>query len=282
MRLGRSFLGATVALSAVVWSYGCSSAETDTGGVGGSTSATSSTATGTATGTATNTATATSSTGSGMMPIECKQTYTSVPKGDCDLLQQDCPAGKVCVVADMGGKPVSNCVDDLGGLKDKGAPCSTNSECKGGMICVDSLCSPVCCPGTNEPCGGGTCDVNLSFDNNPAVYAMACSYLPICTLFAGDCKGGTECHISDAGACLAVCDAPAASHVDEGGKCKYRNDCGESQFCNNNQPDDGVCRFFCDTTMPNAAEGKGGCPMGRTCKPAGGTGCTNLGICLPN
>jgi hypothetical protein len=175
----------------------------------------------------------------------------------------------------------SMCLPDLGGVKDKGADCSTNSECKSGLSCVDKHCSPFCCPADNEPCGGGSCDVNLNFGDGQTAYVMACSYLPICDLFAGNCANGTDCHLTDAASCLSVCDSPSDQAVSEGGKCKYRNDCGESQLCNNNQPDDGVCRYFCDTTKADQPAGKGGCPADRKCKPAGGTGCTNLGICLP-
>ena len=279
MNFGRSSLCALVACSALAWSYGCSVEETTSSGAGGASSTTSSTTT--TPSTSTTTSTTTMSTSSGSMTIQCTKATTTVPKGDCDLLQQDCPAGMVCGVAKEGGMAVSKCQPDKGGLKVAGSACTTNTECKGGMSCVAGFCSPFCCPDTNEPCAGGTCDVNLSFGADKSIYALACSYLPICTLYGGECKNGEECHLTDASACLAVCDAPSDTHVDEGGMCTYRNDCGESQLCNKNEPDMGVCRHFCDTTKAGAEPGKGGCLAGRTCKTVSGTGCTNLGLCLP-
>lgn len=213
--------------------------------------------------------------------LSCMENYTSIPTGECDLLQQNCPSGSFCVVDKVNGMVTTKCVPDQGGLKDKGVECTTNSECKGGLNCVDKHCSPFCCPGTNEPCGGGTCDVNLSFDIDKTLFAMTCSYSVSCDLFAGNCAQGSDCHISDASACLAVCDAPSDQAVAEGGKCMYRNDCGDSQICNKNQPDDGVCRFFCKTKSMGLTPGKGGCPSGQSCKAISGTGCADLGLCLP-
>lgn len=257
----------------------CSSDSSDTSGGTGGAAQTSSSSSPTGGPSSGSSSAPSSSSGSGM--LTCSEEYTTVPKGDCDLLQQDCPVGQFCGVSSEGGKAQSKCLPSKGGLKDKGADCTTNSECKDGMTCIDKHCSPFCCPGTNEPCGGGKCDVNLSFDGDKAIYAAACSYLPICDLFQGSCKDGAMCHLADAASCLAVCDAPSDGFVEEGGTCKFRNDCGDSQLCNNNAPDKGVCRYFCDTTKTNAAPGAGGCPEGRQCKAAGGTGCNNLGICMP-
>jgi hypothetical protein len=175
----------------------------------------------------------------------------------------------------------TKCVPDQGGLKDKGVDCSTNSECKGGLRCVNERCSPVCCPETDEPCGGGTCDINLVLNADRMMFAMTCGYAVSCDLFAGNCATGTDCHLSDASACLAVCDVPSDQAVPEGGKCMYRNDCGDSQYCRKNQPDDGVCRYLCNTKSMGLAPGKGGCPSGQSCEEVSPTGCTDLGACVP-
>ena len=280
MMLQRILFVAPVAVSAVVWSYGCSSGETGPSGAGGASTSTSST-TATSTGTSTETMATVSSASSGKLPLVCNETYTTVPKGDCDLLQQDCPVGKVCGVVPEGDSLVSNCIEDLGGLTEIAGACASNSECKGGMQCVNKVCSPVCCPGSNEPCAGGACDVSLTYENKPGTYSFACSYAASCELFAGTCKDGAECHLSDASACLAVCDEPASSHVAEGQACIYRNDCGESQLCNKNPPDKGTCRNFCDLMKLSAEPGKGGCLPIHTCTTVSGTGCENLGLCLP-
>ncbi|MBM4356735.1 MAG: hypothetical protein FJ096_01360 [Deltaproteobacteria bacterium] len=283
MILRHSFVGALALVSALAWSYGCSSDDTGASGnatgTGGSAMVSSSSTTIPSVSSVVGSGGAGGSTSSG--GATCSVEYTNIPVGECDLLKQDCPSGKFCGVTKVEGVSKSMCLADLGGVKDKGADCSTNSECKSGLSCIDKHCSPFCCPANNEPCGGGSCDVNLNFEDGKSAFAMVCSYLPICDLFAGNCAKGTDCHLTDPASCLAVCDSPSSQAVSEGGKCMYRNDCGESQLCNNNAPDDGVCRYFCDTSKTGEPAGKGGCPADRKCKPAGGTGCMNLGICFP-
>lgn len=285
MALRTSLLAVGCLVSGIGLVYGCSSDDTgaaaaSSGGVGGDTAAASSSYLPSAGveqgGTGGSNPTSASSGG-----LTCSEEYTNIPKGECDLLAQDCASGTFCGVATVDGAKTTKCVPDLGGVKDKGADCVSNSECKSGLTCVDNHCSPFCCPATDEPCDGGTCDVNLNFEMGKTAFAMACSYLTICDLFAGNCAEGMDCHLSDATACLAVCDSPSDNAVSEGGDCMYRNDCGESQLCNNNSPDMGVCRYFCDTTKADQPAGKGGCPQDRMCKPAGGTGCSNLGLCVP-
>ncbi len=59
----------------------------------------------------------------------CSGAQTNIPKGECDLLQQDCP-DKTCV-------PVGNGAEGAGQ----------------GVFCVD-VCTPVCCP----DCGSDSCN----------------------------------------------------------------------------------------------------------------------------
>jgi hypothetical protein len=271
-----------VALGALAWAYGCSGGDggSNASGSGGPTSGAGGTSSGTmttASSMSTSTSMSTTSTGGGM--IMCMSTYSTIPKGECDLLQQDCPMGSVCTVGPDGASLKTVCQPAAGGLKGKGSDCTTNSECKDGLSCIQKHCTPFCCPDNNQPCETGKCDIEVSFNADKNLHANACSYLKVCNLFKGDCPMGTECHLENSMACLSVCDSPAASHVDEGKPCKYRNDCGDSQFCNNNAPDAGVCRYFCDTKAAGGtAAGKGGCPPMRTCKPIN-SGCMNLGFC---
>src|SRR5437763_16822071 len=98
---------------------------------------------------------------------------------------------------------------------------------------------------------------------------MACSYLPICHRFKGDCVDPmSQCHLGQS--CLSVCVPPSGSAVMEGGTCKYINDCGESQICNLNAPDGdgktmGKCRYLCTPGMTGGGAGKGGCPATQKC-----------------
>lgn len=219
--------------------------------------------------------------GGGSAPLTCTGNYTDIPVGECDLLGQNCPAGTWCNVVDNGGLTTA-CVAHAGGLKGKGDPCTVEAECDIGLICLDQ-CRPVCCPDTNEPCDGGECNLQVDFGGG---YAFMCTYNIGCTLFAGDCAMGTECHIQDADSGLAVCIGPSPAQVEEGEVCEFVNDCKESQLCNTNAPDGmpdekGVCRHLCDTTKLANAAGEGGCLMGRTCVEVNAPGFPNLGICTP-
>jgi hypothetical protein len=213
-------------------------------------------------------------------PIDCEPGYTNIPNGGCDLLKHDCPAGSWCGVTKEGAGFKTVCLpDSMSGLKDKGSACTSNSECKPGMLCVQDHCTPFCCPKSHQPCGMGKCDVNVTFATDAK--AMMCSYLDTCELFKGNCKDKYQCHITDGPNCLAECDKPSPNQVKEGEKCMYRNDCGDSQLCNKNAPDTGNCRYFCDTAKWMGLEpGKGGCPMGRKCTMIS-SGCMNLGLCTP-
>jgi len=216
------------------------------------------------------------STGAGGQ-LTCSEEFTDIT-GDCDLLAQDCPNGQWCNVV----SEKSVCVPITGSLLKIGSEC-IQGECAAGLRCIGGLCTPFCCPASNQPCGDGTCDVNVSFGSS---YAMMCSFNPGCTLFKGDCPEGTDCHIGDAEAGLAVCDEPASSFVGEGEVCKYRNDCGESQLCNKNGSDkngeNGICRHLCKISdWMNLKPAKGGCEAERSCKPVNAGSFMDLGICEP-
>ncbi len=228
------------------------------------------------TGSSSTTSDSTSSTSN--VPLTCGEAITNAMETDCELLNQTCGTGFWCDMKTVGASLVTVCKPDTGGLLDKGMDCTQLSECKAGLLCVDKKCSPFCCPSTDEPCGGGSCDIKL---NSGAGWAMMCSYATTCTLFEGTCTEGEYCHLTDAAQGLAVCDSPTANVEDEGGPCEYRNDCKESALCNKNPPDMGICRHLCNTTTPNADPGKGGCVAERECKPMKADGIPNLGICLP-
>src|SRR5262245_11544788 len=96
--------------------------------------------TGGAGGATTSASSGTTSTG----PILCSNSYTNVPKGSCDLLQQNCPPGKTCEAAT--GTTV--CVTSPG-LKTAGEPCYDPDECNAKLICVGDMpgkCVAICCP----------------------------------------------------------------------------------------------------------------------------------------
>ena len=231
------------------------------------------------------TTTTSSSGGGGGAPLTCAGTYTNITDGTCDLLAQNCPDGRSCDVSTMGGVK-TYCRASAGGLKDIGSPCQSPAECKDHLICIDSKCSAYCCPTTDEPCAGGTCDIHVNFGSGK--YAMACSYSQACELFLGQCPEGEDCHIANGAQGLVVCDAPSGTSVPEGGACEYRNDCGDSMQCNHTPPDTGdggnlgACRFNCKVdTWQSLTPGLGGCPGNQTCNDLTYGQLPNIGVCVP-
>jgi hypothetical protein len=268
-------LGLAMAAAVGVGFAACSGGETS----GASPTTTGSTTTQGGHGGATTTS---SSGGGGSAPLTCSVAYTNITDGVCDLLSQNCEPGRVCGVATMGGVKTI-CRSSSGGLKDKGMACQGDAECKDGLFCYVSRCSPYCCPATDEPCGGGTCDINVSFGSGK--YAMACSYSQACVLFQGQCPDGEDCHISNAQQGLAVCEVPSDSYVAEGEVCLYRNDCGDAQQCNKAPPDlgdgdTGRCRYNCLVdSWQGLTPGLGGCPATQTCTSLGASQLPNIGLC---
>ena len=250
-----------------------------TDGIGGATSATS-TSSSASSGGGTTSSSVTTGTGGGG-PIVCPDEYTNIPPGECDLLQQDCDVGMTC-------RPVqtevnvwsTRCVAG-GGLKGPASHCTSNNECEAGLFCIGPQqpqdlrqCIPVCCESTDEPCGSGTCNLNVSYDDQ-GTFVMMCSYSPECTLLTADaCPTGGECHIQELG--LAACVPPSAQQVDEGGPCMFVNDCKDMQFCS---PGD-VCRYHCFTAGSAQPPGLGGCPDGQQCDDAD-FGFPDIGLCQP-
>jgi hypothetical protein len=218
--------------------------------------------------------------GSGLAPVMCDKPASSFA-GECDMLLQNCAPGSWCSYKAMGGTAVTACVPDAGGLKDTGQPCMQNGECKAGLHCLIKRCTPACCQATNEPCGTGKCEVSVNVSGTMGSF-MACSFLPACSLFKGDCSPGTHCHVADYKQGLAVCDPPSDTIADEGQPCVSRNDCKDSQVCyKTGMANEGVCRFHCDTAA-GGEPGKGGCPVGQACDPIpDATGFKNLGWCRP-
>jgi hypothetical protein len=223
-----------------------------------------------------------SSTGGGT-PVTCPASsddYSTLGMGTCDLLAQDCanPA-EACEPASVNGVFKPKCVEG-DGLKGVKTPCSASSECQGGLYCVFGMCSPVCCPETNAPCEGGSCNVEFSGDTNnygAGNYILLCSFLVQCQLLVADaCAAGTECHVQDAGTGLALCVPPNGANVPEGGACNYVNDCGDMQECYG-----GACRYYCRVSDGGTGTpGLGGCPSGQACL-AVDYGVEDVGICQP-
>lgn len=225
--------------------------------------------------------------GSGGGPIQCGVAYTNIPKGGCDLLQQDCPLGYTCKPSGTnGGTWTTKCLQSSG-LKQRGEVCFTDSECIAGLLCLINRCSPVCCPdGTNTPCGGGTCNFTRQLGKNQNGVEQTfqfCSYGKKCTLFdPSSCppEVGAQpeyCHVSDAKQGLATCMPNSGNPKHEGESCAALNDCDANQDCRGT-----ICRFLCDhSDWKNKNPGEGGCPPGQTCSDTAMYGIPNISVCLP-
>ncbi|HVY48584.1 MAG TPA: hypothetical protein VHB21_21995 [Minicystis sp.] len=227
----------------------------------------------------------TSSSG-GSAPLTCLEVVTNIPKGACDLLAQNCPPGETCN-ADNPSNPTTTVCQKNTGLKGAGEKCRADSECRAGLLCVDQ-CVPVCCTGTNEPCGGGRCSVQLQYGNS-LKYVDVCSFDKTCHLLVPDaCEPGYECHIEDRTQGLATCTPPSQHSVTEGQSCTFINDCPDMQDCFDANDGQGkICHWYCflDASRGLPTPGLGGCPLGEVCVAKyGGTdttvGVPGVGLCF--
>jgi hypothetical protein len=226
--------------------------------------------------TTSSTTVATSTSGAGgNPPITCEggTAPTNIPEGDCNLLNQNCPAGTGC--APINGASTTGCVQ--GGLKEAGMGCANNNECMGGTSCVFGKCAAFCCPNNHQPCGGGFCNVNV--DYGMGAYAYVCSYPTVCQLFEDNqCSANEDCHpMWNEG--IATCVQPSSNPVGEGEPCQYINDCGDMQTCD--KAVNGVCRYACDlANFASLDPGKGGCAnASQTCTTFGQI--PGVGLCQP-
>jgi len=214
------------------------------------------------------------SSSTGVAPILCNSSYSTViPSDECDLLQQDCAPGRHCTWKSAGGGKFTTTCEERGGLKNLGAECAIDAECEAGLFCIFGVCTPVCCPQTDEPCAGGNCNLNLSLDTNDVI--RVCTYSKQCTpLTAEACPEDTGCHFEEPQ--VATCIPGSGEDVPEGGTCVALNDCANMQQCS---PEEDVCRFICLLEQNSQPPGFGGCLQGQTCRTSDAIGLDGLGIC---
>lgn len=254
----------------------CSSSETpatstpttSAGGAGGSSGVTTSSSAGGA---------------GGEVPLMCFAQYTTVPKGECDLLKQDCPLGSTCAPMPSDGDYVSMCKPSAG-LKSAGETCYSEAECKAKLFCVAGKCAAVCCRDDNRPCNGGICDITVPFGIRKVYF---CHYAPKCDLLTPNaCPLGLGCHIEDKDQGLATCVAPSGTPAPDLGPCLYLNDCDDMEQCYaTGTSGTSTCHYYCFLSGSSAAPGLGGCPDGQTCQSsyqgkAIDFGVPNVGLCF--
>jgi hypothetical protein len=212
----------------------------------------------------------------------CFSPATTVPKGECDMLRQDCGPGQTCRPATINGSWTTQC-SSFTGLRGKGQACESNTECLAGLFCTD-VCTPVCCRESNEPCGGGICNVEFTFSG--AMRANMCAFSKQCDLLHPDaCPEGYDCHMQDPTQGLATCIQPSGGVVGELQPCTYINDCASMQECFSSGSG-AKCHWYCKLGTTGGTPGLGGCPAGETClSVVDGTavdfGVPGIGLCAP-
>jgi hypothetical protein len=289
MRASQFLLVGSVSVFFTIGAVACGDSGGTTSGSGasgpGSGGGTTSTATGM--GGAGTTTTTTTSTSSG--PLMCPSAVTNIPVGECDLFLQDCPnTNQTCAFVDAGaggggGASTTTACVTANGLKTLGQDCANQGECAAGLFCIGDpgKCTAACCPDTDEPCMGGSCNqiINVGGTAPNELTFMACSFAAMCTLFTPDsCVAGEDCHLDGPG--FATCSQPSPTPKMEGEACMYVNDCGDSQICAGNMTDGYFCRYLCQIGS-SAAAGLGGCPANQTCDGGFDTGFTDVGLCVP-
>src|SRR5262249_26115447 len=133
-------------------------------------------------------------------PILCLPPYTNIPKGACDLINQDCPPRATCKPSPGPSRPTTACMPPWG-LHTADEDCDTEGEGAAKLLGVGAppqrpgKCVAFCCPDDgSEPCNGGICNEQVQFGGG--YFAYACSYGKRCTLLAPDaCPAGFDCHV---------------------------------------------------------------------------------------
>jgi hypothetical protein len=271
-------LGALVLVTFAA-TLGCKSSATGSGG-GGQGGATSSSGVGLAGVGGTNAG------GADAGPLSCAEVDSTVPKGECDLLAQDCPPGQTCRANSDAAPTTTVCVAGTG-LKGLGEDCKAHEECQAGLICVNQCTAP-CCRATNQPCGGGQCNLQLNYNNGD--YTFVCAFDKSCKLLEPNaCPQGYGCHVDDPNQGLATCTKPSAKMAKDLDPCKFLNDCPSMEDCHDLSDGTGAhCHMYCYTDMSRGegTPGYGGCPTGQSCITSLNSvpidlGLPGIGLCNP-
>ncbi|MFO0756567.1 MAG: hypothetical protein U0359_08760 [Byssovorax sp.] len=258
----------------------CSDQASTTGTGGGS-----STSSTTTTSTTTTTTTGTGGEDAGpAAPVCNNKSYSNIPKGECDLFNQDCGPGETCKPAPSGNTFTTKCFPSYG-LKSEGETCYVDDECLPKLQCIGDHCSPICCS-SNVPCASGRCGLQLGL--NATLFMQACIYSTACELFTeGSCPPGFLCQVDPVQG-LPTCIQPSGSPSPELGACSFLNDCGDQQQCIfPSGKNKGVCHYLCYLKqMSPTPAGEGGCPDGEVCQNHDGPttlpfDIENIGICVP-
>jgi hypothetical protein len=198
----------------------------------------------------------------------------------CDLVLQNCPAGKQCVaVAQGGGKYTTQCGPTYATQHiDRGYPCcppssASQEPCLPGLQCIGNpctgdagpggggggRCAPYCCSGDDTPCAStpegfaGHCNLNVVDGAGKSMFNV-CDYMPPCKpLGLLPCPPGYACEVQDtsgSATCSQIFNS-GGPPAKEGASCTYNNSCDDGLMCLQlTAPDGGVssqCMMLCYT-----------------------------------
>ncbi len=192
----------------------------------------------------------------------CGGVSTELPQGKGDAgdlcySSADCAAGLSCESSGgaFGGGGPSTCVQ----------PCTNDSQCADGLVCVGGRCddpdNPAGTPGLGQPCVGvWDCVPNVCLEADHGAWCRELCFGP------GTCAEGWECDLQFfgfAGGCV-----PLGGGFADGAACAAPGECLS-----------GVCSSATCTTDCDVLDGAGTCPLGSIC--AADAGASTAGHCLP-
>ncbi|MBA3550260.1 MAG: hypothetical protein H0T76_27610 [Nannocystis sp.] len=180
-----------------------------------------------------------------------------LPKLDCDLLAQDCPAGSKC--SSNGDLSFCAPLDPSPGAP--GEACTVTAKgvdsCAAGAFCwVDGLCHLLCSPDADPACPAGAACINADG------FARIC--VASCEPVSQTCPEGQACVIPSSNVPVCAPDISGAGG-EIGDVCQFINGCDPGNQCDqkNSVPDcagASCCTPFCDLGLPEP-----GCPTGQKC-----------------
>ncbi len=170
--------------------------------------------------------------------------------GDCNPIEQDCPAGQRCVPVGDGTWTTTMCFDVADNPRQAGETCNETAgvtagldDCDRGLMCWSSdpqdpaVCRPLCdCTEDGPACDGGDfCNIS-----NGGVLPLC---TPACDPILQNCPSGDGCYFDDPG---FSCSQDASSgRGDMGDPCEFINSCSAGLGCLPAPPMSGCAAAMC-------------------------------------
>lgn len=192
--------------------------------------------------------------------------------GQCDIWEQDCPAGSKCMPTDTNAdgihdankcEPLDESPQQPGDeCEVEGSPASGVDDCDVGAVCwgVDAqnkgTCIPMCTGSADQP----QCPDGLQCDSSNGGRLILCA--TPCDPLASDCAAGKVC-IPGGEEKIFFCDTDASG--DKGGygdECEYVNVCDPGLMCISGTVVPGCtapacCSEYCDLSVESMCTGQG-------------------------